>query len=126
MRIYLETPTFVSSRRQNPHLFTHDRISIQDSRGTYSLEFAYHRLFFDENLLAGINFFFDYRDPHKHYHQGIGIEAIGEKIEFRANSYFGLSPKRLVEETLTSKTYEKVANGFDLETGGGSSLSTVI
>ncbi|MCM8800123.1 MAG: inverse autotransporter beta domain-containing protein [Candidatus Omnitrophica bacterium] len=118
-RIYLETVQPLYQTEDKIHtFFTHDRISIQDERGTYSLGLGYRRLLFEENLLAGINTFFDYRDLHKHYRQGVGIEVIGKQLEFRANSYFRLSPKRLVEETDFSRTYEQVANGFDTEIGG--------
>jgi hypothetical protein len=68
--------------------------------------------------MAGINTFFDYQDLHKHYRQGLGLEAITKVLEGRSNLYFGLSPKRLVEETAGSYVYEKVANGFDAELGG--------
>ncbi|MCM8792684.1 MAG: inverse autotransporter beta domain-containing protein, partial [Candidatus Omnitrophica bacterium] len=98
--------------------FTHDRISIQDERGTYSLGLGYRRLLFEENLLAGINTFFDFQDLHKHYRTGLGLEAITKYLEGRINSYFALSPKRLVEEDSVSKTYEKAVNGGDIELGG--------
>lgn len=118
-RIYLETvQPLYQSFEQVDTFFTHNRVSIQDERGTYSAGLGYRRLMFDENLLAGINSFFDYQDLHQHYRQGVGIEAITKYLEFRANSYFGLSSKRLIEETSTSKTFEKAATGGDVELGG--------
>lgn len=118
-RIYLETvQPLYQSLDQIDTIFTHDRISIQDERGTYSAGLGYRRLLFDENLLAGINTFFDYQDLHQHYRTGVGLEAIGKKLEARLNSYFGLSPTRMVQETTTSKTYEKAVDGFDMELGG--------
>jgi len=118
-RVYLETvqPLYQSADKLDT-FFTHDRISIQDERGTYSAGLGYRKLLFDENLLAGINTFFDYQDLHRHYRQGLGLEAITKKWEARVNSYFGLSPKRVVEETSTSKTYEKAVDGYDVELGG--------
>lgn len=117
-RVYLETvqPLYQSLDKIDT-FFTHDRISIQDERGTYSVGLGYRRLMFDENLLTGINTFFDYQDLHQHYRQGVGIEAITDKLELRANSYFRLSPKRKVESTGASDTFEQVANGGDIELG---------
>jgi len=98
--------------------FTHDRISVQDERGTYSFGLGYRRLLLNENLLVGINNFFDFQDLHKHYRTDVGLEAITKYLEFRTNSYFALSPKRLVAEDSVSQTYEKVVNGGDVELGG--------
>ena len=117
-RVYLETvqPLYQSFDQVNT-FFTHDRISIQDERGTYSVGLGYRRLLFDENLLVGINNFFDFQDLHKHYRTGVGLEAIGKILEFRTNSYFRMSPKRRVAETTNSVTFERVANGGDVELG---------
>jgi hypothetical protein len=118
-RIYFETvqPLYQSSDKVNT-FFTHDRISIQEERGTYSAGLGYRRLLFDDNLLAGINTFFDYQDLHKHYRQGLGLEAITKMLEARSNFYFALSPKRLVEDTPGAYIYERAANGIDMELGG--------
>lgn len=117
-RVYIETiqPLYQSMDRVDT-LFTHDRVSIQDERGTYSVGLGYRRLIFNDNLLAGINNFFDFQDLHKHYRTGVGLEAITKTLEFRANSYFRMSPKRAVESTSSSTTYERVANGGDVELG---------
>ncbi|MCX5693536.1 MAG: inverse autotransporter beta domain-containing protein [Candidatus Omnitrophica bacterium] len=118
-RIYIETvqPLYQSVDKINT-FFTHDRVSIQNDRGTYSAGLGYRRLLFNENLLAGVNTFFDYQDLHQHYRQGLGLEAITKTLEFRTNAYFGISPKRLVEETGATKVYERAVNGGDIEVGG--------
>ncbi len=117
-RVYLETvqPLYQSSDKAKT-IFTHDRISIQDEKGTYSAGLGYRQLFFDEQLLAGINTFFDYQDLHQHYRQGAGLELISKVLEARINAYFGLSAKRLVEFKGVCR-YEKVVNGGDVELGG--------
>ena len=117
-RIYVETvqPLYQSPDKIDT-FFTHGRISHQDYRGTYSLGLGYRRLMFKDNLLAGINTFFDYQDLHQHYRQGAGLELITKLAEFRTNSYFGLSSKRTVESSAGSETYERVLNGGDVEVG---------
>ena len=114
-RYYIETvqPLYQSIGRKHT-LFTHLRVSEQDDYGTYSAGVGYRRLLFHNNLMAGINTFFDYQDPHQHYQQGVGLEAIGTFAELRANGYFGLSPARKVEEP---GIYEKARDGFDIEFG---------
>lgn len=118
-RIYIETvQPLYQSPDQIDTFFTHDRISIQDERGTYSLGIGYRRLI-NDNLLFGTNHFFDYQDLRRHYRSGLGFELLSKKWEARVNNYFGLSPKRIVEElTSTSATYEKAIDGFDVELGG--------
>ncbi len=114
-RYYIETvQPFYQSPGKKDTVFTHIRISEQDAYGTYSAGVGYRRLLFNNNLMAGINTFFDYQDPHQHYRQGVGLEAIGTFAEFRANGYFGLSPAREVESV---GTYEKARDGFDVELG---------
>jgi hypothetical protein len=118
-RIYLETvqPLYQSLDKIDT-CFTHGRISIQNERGTYSLGLGYRRLLYDENLLAGINTFFDYQDLHQHYRQGLGLELISKRLELRTNAYFALSGRRLVEEDASSFIYERAVNGGDVEIGG--------
>lgn len=117
-RMYLETvqPLYQSEDKVNT-VFTHDRISIQDERGTYSGGLGYRRLI-GENLLAGINTFFDYQDLHRHYRQGAGLEFLTQYLELRANAYFALSERRVVKEVGAYREYERAANGGDVEIGG--------
>lgn len=98
-------------------VFTHDRLSIHEYRGTYSTGLGFRNLMFDEKLLGGVNTFFDYQDLHRHYRWGLGFEAITERLEARLNEYYGLSDRRTVEETSTTYIYEKAVDGFDAELG---------
>ena len=117
-RVYIET---VQPLYQDPDkidtIFTHGRITYQDKRGTYGLGLGYRRLLFDEELLAGINTFFDFQDLNKHYRAGLGLEAIGKLLEGRFNTYFGISPKRTIWSSSGTARYEKVVDGFDIELG---------
>ncbi len=97
-------------------LFIQPRVSLRSSDLTYNLGVGYRKLV-SENLLLGINIFGDYQDLHEHGRIGLGIEALGQVFEARLNSYFGVTPKRIVEDTASSTTYEKVADGLDFELG---------
>jgi adhesin/invasin len=117
-RIYLETvqPIYQSEDKINT-IFTHDRFSFQTGRGTYSFGLGYRRLLLSESLLLGVNTFFDYQDLYKHYRQSVGLEALTSIAEARLNYYFGLSPKRIIEQTSASTIYEKAVDGLDAEFG---------
>lgn len=114
---YLETvqPLYQSDDKINT-VFTHDRISDYND-GTFSTGIGYRRLLFDNNLMAGINTFFDYQDFHEEYRQGVGVEAITKTLEFRSNAYFDLSPKRVISDNIDTTIFEKVVNGGDVEIG---------
>ncbi len=100
--------------------FTHDRISIQgDNEGVFSAGLGYRKLVLEDELLVGANSFFDYQQNYNHSRLGFGLEAFSKGYEFRSNFYFGLSPARLVKETEPYYYYEKVADGYDFEAGGG-------
>ncbi len=121
-KVYVETvqPLYQSDDKTDTY-FTHGRASINDGRGVYSLGVGYRKLF-GSDLLLGVNSFYDYQDLHQHYRTGVGLEALTNTIEARVNTYYGLSPKRQVDESITSteiaRTYEEVVDGFDAEVGG--------
>ncbi|MEW6326802.1 MAG: inverse autotransporter beta domain-containing protein [Thermodesulfobacteriota bacterium] len=115
-RYYIETvqPLYQDADRNNTY-FLQGRASFQHGAQAYNIGLGYRRLLFNENLLAGINAFYDWADPNDHSRWGVGIEAIGKKAEFRANSYWALSDERLVNNSTSS--YEAAISGFDAEIG---------
>ena len=117
-RIYFETvqPLYQDEDKQNT-FFIQPRISYENEDGAYNLGFGYRRLLYDNSVLLGTNLFFDFEDDDKHYRTGLGLEAFVNLIEFRANSYIGLSPRRLINEVGTQREYEKAVDGFDWEIG---------
>jgi len=115
---YLETvqPLRQSLDKINTY-FIQPRVSMRGGDFTYNLGAGYRKLQ-SENLLWGINIFGDYADLHEHGRAGVGFEALGQKIEARLNSYFGITSKRIVEEQGgVVSIYERVADGLDLEAG---------
>jgi adhesin/invasin len=117
-RIYFETvqPLYQDEDKQHT-IFIQPRCSVESKDGVYNLGMGYRRLLNNNAILLGANTFFDYEDDDKHYRIGFGSEAFINQIELRANSYIGLSPRRLIVETATRKEYEKAVDGFDAEIG---------
>lgn len=99
-------------------VFIHTRANRKASDETYNLGLGYRWLTDEEEFLLGLNTFYDYTVEHSHYRVGFGAEVIGKVIETRANTYWGLSGKRLVAESSTTNTFEKAVDGADIEFGG--------
>lgn len=97
-------------------VFVQPRVSLKGGDLTYNLGLGYRRLQ-GEDFLWGINIFGDYADLHEHGRVGVGLEALGQVLEARLNSYFGITPKRIVEESSSATIYERIADGLDLELG---------
>ncbi len=97
-------------------VFYQPRVSLKDGTFTYNLGLGY-RWLLGEDLLLGINLFGDYQDRYEHGRAGLGFEAIGQVWELRTNGYFGITSKRVVEESATTTVYERVADGWDFEIG---------
>ncbi len=97
-------------------VFIQPRVSLRADNLTYNLGMGYRKLT-SENLLLGANIFGDYQDLHEHGRLGVGVEALGQILEARLNGYVGVTTKRAINDTPSSTTYEKVADGLDFELG---------
>jgi hypothetical protein len=98
-------------------VFIQPRVSVRDERSLFNLGFGYRRLVADD-LILGINTFGDYQDKSRHGRVGVGLEALGQILEMRLNSYFGgITSKSNIVETAAGLTIERVADGVDLEFG---------
>jgi len=118
-RWYFETvqPLYQTNSRDKT-IFIQPRANKHGDDETYNLGLGCRWLASEDSVLLGINTFYDHSVEDAHYRVGIGLEAIGKVLEGRLNTYWGLSDKRLVEETSTSYTYEEVVDGADIEIGG--------
>lgn len=106
--------------------FAQHRVSRHGDLGTLlSLGFGYRQLLANNTFIAGANAFVDYSSLEDHSRAGLGLEAIANYFEARANYYHGLSSRREVGAWGT-ETFEKVVNGFDLEAGGTIPFATWI
>lgn len=98
-------------------VFLEPRLQYADDNYLLNTGAGYRRLAFARTWLIGGNLFHDYATEHRHYRVGFGLEALSQFAELRANSYFGASPRRLLENNSSIRTYEKAVDGFDLEAG---------
>ncbi len=116
---YFETiqPLFLPDEEDRA-LFFQLRASLRSGMGLYSVGLGHRWLTGGDDLLLGLNSFFDFQDRHDHYRVGLGAEAFWQSLEMRLNTYIGLSPKRVIGRTETSCTYEKAVDGADAEIGG--------
>ena len=118
-RFHIETvQPLYQSRDRTYTLFVQPRLSSRDADLTANLGLGYRQLFFDQQLLGGINAFYDYTDRHDHYRLGLGAEALSRYLELRANGYFPLSGREKISEDTTRKVYERALTGVDVEAGG--------
>jgi hypothetical protein len=102
---------------QNNTLFIQPRISTRRDRTMLNLGVGYRKLT-SENLMLGVNFFGDYQDLHQHARVGVGLEALGQILEARINTYFaGITGKRIIANKGDTNTIERVVDGADLEFG---------
>jgi len=93
--------------------FTQGRVSgYSKIQNSYSLGLGYRKLIHDQTMIVGLNTFFDYRQFHRHYRAGYGLELLTHDFDFRANFYHALSGNRVFEDTI-----EVAVDGFDLEMG---------
>lgn len=116
---YIETvQPLYQSTDQTYTLFVQPRVSYRDGDGTYNLGLGYRQLFFDQQLLGGLNAFYDFAEEHTHYRAGTGVELLSRYFELRSNGYFPLSGKRRVGEDATLEVFERALRGMDVEGGG--------
>ena len=97
-------------------IFIEPRVSSQEGDQTYNLGAGY-RYLVNENLLLGANVFGDYQATHEHHRVGVGLEALTQTLEARANGYFATSKRREIQSTGSTTIYEKAVDGFDAELG---------
>ncbi|MFC1704363.1 inverse autotransporter beta domain-containing protein [Candidatus Omnitrophota bacterium] len=118
LRAYFETVQPLHQDFDKEHtVFIQPRFSYYDDDAAYNLGLGYRRLLNDNSILLGTNVFFDYENDDQHYRTGVGFEAFWNLIECRLNTYIGLSPRRLVNQTGSQRSYEKAVDGLDYEFG---------
>ncbi|MBI3324886.1 MAG: inverse autotransporter beta domain-containing protein [Candidatus Omnitrophica bacterium] len=98
-------------------VFVEPRLRFANREYLVNLGGGYRQFVMNRSWLLGGNMFYDYDTTNSHYRIGWGLEALSAYAELRANSYLGISQRRLVEERGGISIFEKALNGFDLEAG---------
>lgn len=117
-RVYSETtqPLFQSSDYSHT-IFVQARATLLEGNGIYSGGLGYRKALLDNQLVVGINTFYDYSDRYGHARLGGGAEILSPVAEFRWNIYEPTSNARRVEQTATSQVFDRAAAGYDVELG---------
>ncbi|MBI4309745.1 MAG: inverse autotransporter beta domain-containing protein, partial [Candidatus Omnitrophica bacterium] len=115
--VYFQTvqPLYQDEGKINT-FFIQPRINKRVDKTTYNFGTGYRRMA-SQNLILGLNVFGDYQDLHQHGRVGVGAEALGQILEARVNTYFGVTGKRNVEESSSVTVFERAADGVDYELG---------
>lgn len=93
-------------------VFFQGRLASQNSDETINVGIGYRNLADDENIIYGINAFYDATTEYDHRRASLGLEAIGKRYSLRANIYSALSnEKKKVSGAVT--TYQSALDGYD-------------
>ena len=109
----LETVQPIVQYTKDDMLFWQFNSTYRDDINTHNLGLGYRNIL-NEDLMLGVNAFYDYQQDNKHKRKSIGVEAIGQTLEFRANKYMAISDKKEV----STDNWERVLDGYDAELGG--------
>jgi adhesin/invasin len=82
-------------------------------RDTTNIGLGYRRLLLDNNVLAGMNAFYDHEWTYNHQRVGVGGELKWRMLDFHANWYKGVSGDKTVDAS--TSTTEGVLDGYDFE-----------
>lgn len=85
-----------------------------NGRTTLNLGVGQRYLSDDENLITGLNAFFDYNLDYGHQRSSVGVEIKSSAFDLTANRYFGLTDWKTGKDS----NQEKTLDGYDVEIGG--------
>ncbi|MCK5111885.1 MAG: inverse autotransporter beta domain-containing protein [Arcobacteraceae bacterium] len=109
----LETVQPIHQYSDDDMLFWQFNTNYRDTINTHNFGLGYRNII-NPQLMLGINAFYDYQSDYKHKRKSIGVEAIGQQLEFRANKYVAISGKKEIK----ASTFEQALDGYDAEIGG--------
>lgn len=86
---------------------------IDKYRDTTNVGLGYRRLLLDNQMLVGVNSFFDYEWTYGHQRASVGGELKWAMLDFNANIYRRITGYRSINDG--TDTTERVMNGYDTE-----------
>ncbi|MCH9645826.1 MAG: inverse autotransporter beta domain-containing protein [Proteobacteria bacterium] len=111
--IELETVQPIMQNSKDDMMFYQLNARTRDSKKSYNAGLGYRNIVADD-MMYGINAFYDYSAENKHKRSSIGVEAISNDLEARANIYNAISNKKEVK----TNEFEQALDGWDVEVGG--------
>ena len=87
-----------------------------DRRITTNFGLGYRNYNSDNNMVLGVNTFYDHEFSSNHYRASIGLEMKKDLLDLNFNYYEALSGKKTIKIDNTNGT-EKALDGFDVEIG---------
>ncbi len=111
--IELETVQPILQNSDNDMLFYQLNARHRNSEQSYNLGLGYRNIASDK-IMYGANLFYDYAAEHGHKRSSLGLEAISNIYEVRANVYNAISGKK----TIKTNEFEQALDGWDVEVGG--------
>jgi adhesin/invasin len=111
--IELETVQPIMQNSKNDMYFYQINARTRDSKESYNLGVGYRDII-TEDVMYGINLFYDYSAENNHKRSSIGLEAISNNLEVRTNIYNAISGKKEVK----NNEFEQALDGWDVEIGG--------
>ncbi|MFN3657694.1 MAG: inverse autotransporter beta domain-containing protein [Pseudolabrys sp.] len=86
---------------------------IDKYRDTTNVGLGYRRLLMGNQVLAGVNAFFDYEWTYGHQRASVGGELKWAMLDFNTNIYRRITDYKTIDAS--TNTTERVMNGYDLE-----------
>jgi len=111
--IELETVQPIMQNNEDDMVFYQLNARTRDSKKSYNLGVGYRNIV-SEDMMYGVNAFYDYSAENKHKRSSVGVEAISNDLEARANVYNAISGKKEVK----TNEFEQALDGWDVEVGG--------
>ncbi len=112
--IELETvQPIMQHNSKNDMVFYQLNARTRNSKKSYNMGLGYRNIF-SEDMMYGVNIFYDYSAENEHKRSGFGLEAISNDYEARANSYNTLSNRKEIR----TDEFEEALDGWDVEVGG--------
>ncbi len=93
--------------------FNQSSIYHHDNRTTINIGLGYRRLMFENKMLLGTNFFYDYEFPYDHKRYSAGLEMKTSVGQINFNQYFNGSSWKIGKSGIS----ERALSGSDLEIG---------
>lgn len=108
-------PLYQTPNSLRDTLFFQGRWAYRNDDNTVNLGVGYRRLLDDQTWLLGVNGFFDTTTRYSHQRVGLGAEAIGQYMTFRANYYDAISGAKTISSIAGVNTTEQAMDGYDFE-----------